>query len=96
MSTEARAIYEKGVLRLLTPVSLPEQARVRVQIVSEEEPVDERQLAEAALIAAGLIKPVSPPSGLRTVSRARRRRLARLYASGGPLSEVIIAEREAR
>ena len=33
MSTEATAIYENGVLRLLTPISLPEQARVRLAIL---------------------------------------------------------------
>ena len=54
MSTEAKAIYEKGVLRLLTPVSLPEHAQVRVQILSDEEPMDDLRRAEAALIAAGL------------------------------------------
>jgi predicted DNA-binding antitoxin AbrB/MazE fold protein len=96
MSTEAKAIYEKGVLRLLTPVSLPEHAQVRVQILSDEEPVDDLRRAEAALIAAGLMKPTSSPAVLRTVSRARRKELARLYASGGALSEVIIAERDTR
>ena len=96
MSTEATAIYENGVLRLLTPISLPEQARVRLAILGEEEPGSELRRAEAALIAAGLVKPASPQPEPRTVSRARRAELARLYAAGGPLSEVIIAEREGR
>ena len=52
--------------------------------------------AEAALIAAGLVKPSSPQPGLRSVSQDRRAELARLYADGGPLSEVIIAERDGR
>jgi predicted DNA-binding antitoxin AbrB/MazE fold protein len=96
MSTQATAIYEKGVLRLLTPVSLPERTRVRVQILSEEEAEDDLRLAEAVLIAAGLVTPPCPQPGLKAVSRARRAELARLYADGGPLSEVIIAERDAR
>lgn len=96
MSTQATAIYEQGVLRLLTPVSLPEHARVRIQILTEEDIEDNLERAEAVLIASGLVKPTSPPSGLKTVSRARRAELARLYAAGGPLSEVIIAERDAR
>jgi predicted DNA-binding antitoxin AbrB/MazE fold protein len=96
MSTEAMAIYENGVLRLLTPVSFPEQARVRLTILTEEEAGDELRRAEAALIAAGLVKPASGQVGLETVSRDRRAELARLYATGGPLSEVIIAERDGR
>ncbi len=96
MNTEATAIYENGVLRLLTPVSLPEQARVRLAILSEEEPGSDLRRAEAALIAAGLVRPTSPEPELKPVSRARRAELARLYAAGGPLSEVIIAERDDR
>jgi len=57
MSTQATAIYEGGVLRLLTPVSLPERARVRIQILNEDELEDDMRRAEAALIAAGLVKP---------------------------------------
>jgi predicted DNA-binding antitoxin AbrB/MazE fold protein len=97
MSTQATAIYENGVLRLLTPVSLPEQTRVRVEILAEEEPEQDMRRAEVALVAAGLVKPViSLPPGLRKVSPARRAELARLYATGGPLSEMIIADRDAR
>ena len=96
MSTEATAIYEKGVLRLLTPVSLPEKTRVRVQILSDEEPEDDLRRAEAALVAAGLVKPHGQPPWLKSVTPARRAELARLYADGGPLSDVIISERDAR
>jgi predicted DNA-binding antitoxin AbrB/MazE fold protein len=96
MSTQATAIYEGGVLRLLTPVSLPERARVRVQILIEDELDDDILRAEAALVAAGLVRPPRLPVGLKTVSQARRAELARLYATGSPLSEVIIAERDAR
>jgi predicted DNA-binding antitoxin AbrB/MazE fold protein len=94
MSTEALAVYEKGVLRLLTPVSLPERARVRLAILSEEEPKDESRRVEAVLVAAGLVKLTDPPPGTRSVSQARRAELARLYADGAPLSEIIIAERD--
>jgi predicted DNA-binding antitoxin AbrB/MazE fold protein len=96
MSTEARAIYEDGVLRLLTPVALPERAEVRIQILTEQEAQDELKRAEAALIAAGLVKPKKIPEELEPVSSTRRAELARLYAVGGPLSESIIAERDAR
>ena len=96
MGTEALAIYENGVLRLLTPVSLPERARVRLAILNEEEPEGEVHQAEAALIAAGLVKPASVKVGLRSISQDRRAELALLYAEGGPLSDVIIAERDGR
>jgi predicted DNA-binding antitoxin AbrB/MazE fold protein len=96
MSTELTAIYENGVLRPLTPVALPERARVRLAILSEDEPEDELSRAEAALIAAGLVKPAHRQAGLRAISQERRTELALLYAVGGPLSEVVIAERDDR
>jgi predicted DNA-binding antitoxin AbrB/MazE fold protein len=96
MSTEAKAIYEDGVLRLLTPVALPDRAQVRIQILSEQEADDELERAEAVLIAAWLVKPKKVPEGLEPISSARRAELAHLYAIGGPLSESIIAERDAR
>lgn len=95
-STEALAIYEDGVLRLLTPVCLPEQTQVRLTILSEEDPKDELQRAETALINAGLVKPMNPQQRIRLISQERRSELARLYADGNPLSETIIAERNGR
>ena len=95
MSTHVVAIYEKGSLRLLTPVSLPEQTRVRLEILSEEAPTDDVQRAEAALIAAGVIRSRPQPVA-RTISPARRAELARLYATGGPLSATVIADRDPR
>jgi hypothetical protein len=83
-------------LRLLTPVSLPERARVRVEILADDEAEDTLHQAETVLIAAGLVQPASSSASIRTVSRVRRAELARLYAAGGPLSEVIIAERDSR
>jgi predicted DNA-binding antitoxin AbrB/MazE fold protein len=94
MSTQAIAIYEEGVLWLLTPVSLPERARVRVQILTDEKADAELHRAEEALVATGLVKPLELPLELKTVSRARRAELARLYATGGPLSDVILTERD--
>ena len=96
MSTEVNAIYENGLLRLLAPVSLPERAQVRVRILTEEQPDGELERAEAALIAAGLVKPKTIPEGQPSIPAARRAELARLYAAGGPLSERIIAERDAQ
>ena len=93
---QATAIYEGGVLRLLTPVALPERARVRLQILDHQDTEDDLRQAKEVLIASGLVRRLKPPPELKIVSKARRAELARLYANGGPLSEVIIAERAAR
>jgi predicted DNA-binding antitoxin AbrB/MazE fold protein len=96
MDTVVTAIYEKGMLRLLTPLNLPEQSRVTVRILPEERPEEKSRRAEAVLAASGLVKPLEPAGELRSISKARRAELARLYGAGGPLSEAIIAERDAR
>jgi predicted DNA-binding antitoxin AbrB/MazE fold protein len=96
MVATATAIYEKGTLRLLTPVSLPERARVRVQIQEEDRIEDDLQRAVAVLEASGLLKPARPSQSRQTVSPARRAALAQLYGAAGPLSEWIIAERDGR
>lgn len=43
-----------------------------------------------------LIKPLNPPPNLPHISQERRQILAQHYAVGGPLSEIVIAEREGR
>jgi predicted DNA-binding antitoxin AbrB/MazE fold protein len=96
MSVQATAIYEHGTLRLLTPVVLSERKKVRLQITEVEDSDNDLQRAEAALVAAGLIKPPAASSEGRTISDTRREELARLYAGVPLLSEVIIAERDTR
>ena len=96
MSVQATAIYEHGALRLLTPVVLAERKKVRLQITEVEDSDNDLQRAEAALVAAGLIKPLALSAEGRIISDARREELAHLYAGSPPLSEVIIAERDAR
>lgn len=93
MQATATAVYERGMLRLLTPLGLPERARVRIQILEAENSDEEKQRVEAALLASGLVKPLKPVENLRKVSRARRAELAKLYSVGGPVSEIIITER---
>ena len=96
MTVQATAIYEHGALRLLTPVVLPERKKVRVQITEMEDSENDLQRAEAALVAAGLIKPATLSSDGKAISNTRREELARLYAGNLALSEVIIAERDVR
>ncbi len=96
MIATATAIYEKGNLRLLTPVSLPERTRVHVQIQEEDKIGDEVQRATALLEAAGLVKPAGQPAARLFISQARRAELAQIYAAAGSLSESIGAERKGR
>ena len=96
MVSTATAIYEKGTLRLLTPVNLPELARVRVQIQEVDKTGDDVQRAIAVLEASGLVKRLEQRKSRPAVSQARRTELAQIYAAAGPLSEVVIAEREGR
>ena len=99
MSQVINAIYERGILRPLEPLTLAEQSQVKIQILettSSEGATDENRRVEAVLLAAGLIQPLNPPPDAPHVSAERRQELARLYAAGGPLSEMVIAEREGR
>jgi len=105
MRITATAIYENGILHLLTPVDLPQQTRVRVEIQSEEsaKPEDKIATAEeieralAPLVAAGIVSPPpGSPTQSRRISDARRQELAQIYAQGESLSEIIIQEREDR
>ena len=97
MSTIFTAIYEKGVLRPLLPLLLPEHATVEVRIVSrsvrvEIEVADRRWVIEA-LQDAGLIKPQPPLESVGPVSAAEIAAAATALALGGSLSDLIIAER---
>ena len=99
MNNVITAIYEQGVLRPLEPLAMVEHSQVKIQILgmtSLPKEEDEARRIEEVLIAAGLIKPLNAPSDLPHVSAERREELARLYAVGGPLSEMVIAEREGR
>jgi predicted DNA-binding antitoxin AbrB/MazE fold protein len=94
------AIYENGVLRPLTPLTLPEHTHVQIQVRRVLKPTDvpeHRRRVSEALVVAGLSLPTSDiPSVSSPISTERREELARLFATGRPLSELIIEEREGR
>jgi predicted DNA-binding antitoxin AbrB/MazE fold protein len=99
MESTMMAVYEKGLLRPLSPLILPEHARVRVRVEQVLSPTDapqHRRQIQAALVAAGLSLPTSSPTASREISAERREELARRFAAGQPLSELIVAEREGR
>jgi predicted DNA-binding antitoxin AbrB/MazE fold protein len=94
------AVYENGLFRPLTPLVLPEHTRVQLQVLpvsGEESPAEHRRRVHEVLVAAGLSLPVAPSMPeARLLSAERREELARILASGGPLSDVILAERDGR
>jgi len=98
MNEVLTAVYEKGVLRPLSPLNLHERQMVRIQVVPEElAPADELEEIIRSLIVAGLLSArpsrVAPPAD--PVSAEERRRLAEVLGSapGKPLSEIVIEER---
>lgn len=94
--TTVTAIYENGMLRLLSPLPLPERTRVRL-VIQQLDASDEMRRAEQVLAATGLVTaPGGAAPNLAPGSELRLAETAERYAVGGPLSEVIIAERDAR
>ena len=94
MPQSIMAIYEHGLLRPLEPLVLPESQKVRI-LVQLENPVDTIEQKFQFLINTGQL---TPPSGLpkvKPVSKAERRRVARILgkASQKPVSEMIIEDR---
>ncbi len=94
MSEIITAVYENGVLRPLSPLSLQEHQIVRIQVVTEEPATDEQQIIQS-LVAAGLVTPPSRRGDVEPVSEEARRELAQRLGQcpGKPLSEIIIEER---
>ena len=94
------AVYEDGVLRLPRALDLPEHTEVRVQIERASPSADaaaHHRDVRQALIASGLSLPCpqEPPSA-ETLTVERQEELAYRFSAGGPLSELIIREREGR
>src|SRR5262245_53360047 len=94
------AIYADGVLRPLSPLELPEQTAVEIEVrttpLPETDAMSEKIRAHQILVAAGLVvnnqtwqaMPEDP------VSEEEQEELDRAFAGGKPLSEIIIEERE--
>ncbi len=97
MSDSITVIYEGGILRPLQPLALPEHARLEVRIVRRRgRASDERQQAYDALQAAGVINAQPLAEALTVVSDEELAVAAKALATAGPLSELVIAEREGR
>ena len=96
MSEIIHAVYEQGVLRPLTPLHLPEHAHVQISINPISNAEEERQRVRQALIAGGVIRPHSVSILIEPISEEALAAAAQALANAGPLSELIIAEREGR
>ncbi len=99
MNDAVIAIYEKGVLRPLAPLALPEQTRVRVlvQPIAPADAAMHRHQVRETLVAAGLsLLTPDMPLPAEPLSTERREELARRFSGGRPLAELIIEEREGR
>jgi len=96
MSETITVIYERGVLRPLKPLALPESTRVEIQIVSQPSAGQEKDRVRQALLDAGIIQPRTPTKPLQSVSEELLAEAASALAEAGPLSDLIIAERDGR
>jgi len=97
MSETITAIYENGVLRLFTPLALPEHTTVQIRIQSpplSDATETHRREVIAALVAAGLTLPTLDTSPPMPLLEEERDELARRIPTGRPLSEIIIEDRE--
>ncbi len=97
MIKTVEAIYKEGILHPLKPLLLPEQARVQIQIIRQTPAIkSERQHARQALLKAGIIHPHHSVESKDAVSEAELSAAAHSLAMAGPISELIIADRDKR
>jgi predicted DNA-binding antitoxin AbrB/MazE fold protein len=96
MGERITAIYEDGVLRPLTPLPLPDHARVEIQILGESTSDEERVRVYQVLADSGIISVGEPSLEAPAVSDAELARIAHSLARGGNLSDSIAAERAGR
>jgi predicted DNA-binding antitoxin AbrB/MazE fold protein len=95
---EITAVFENGVLRPLSPLTLGEGQQVRLQVLPELSIAeDELAIALQPLVTSGLL--INPPSNSQVsdVSEAELRQMVEsLKSDEKPLSEIIIEDRGER
>jgi hypothetical protein len=106
LRTIEAVIEPDGTVRLLEPVDIPKAQRALVTLLPHDpvpehtpetpaEPQSERERIHAILVAGGVVQPrTQAESTAQPLSHERREELARLFAVGKPLSQIIIEERE--
>jgi len=97
MGQAITAMYEKGVLRPLMPLRLKDRSLVQIQVISEPQTEEaEREEALQALLEAGVIRRHPPAPQRVPVDEGRLEAARKALGAAGPLSELIIAERDSR
>jgi predicted DNA-binding antitoxin AbrB/MazE fold protein len=91
MALEVEAIYEKGQLQLLSPVTLQEGEKVRINIVREHEQL---QSELNAFLASK--EPQTQELSRETEVTHKNYPLSVEWGNGPTASEMIIEERESR
>jgi len=94
MNGNIAVVYEQGVLRPLHPLNLPEHTKLEICIVNAfDEETTEADKAYQVLLQAGLIQP-APLVQVDPILESELQRAADAFGQAGPLSDVIIAERD--
>jgi hypothetical protein len=95
--TTLRGVYRDGVVHLSEPLELPDNTEVDVSvspIAAPEQIQSERERIHALFLAEGLVKPRLPVPTKPPLSPEREAELATKLAKAGPLSDLILKERE--
>jgi predicted DNA-binding antitoxin AbrB/MazE fold protein len=87
VSQTITAVYENGVLRPLTPLTLPEHAQVELEVRLATEPAEalaQRERVRHALATAGVLASSDqPPNEQEPLSAQERAALAQALAEAG-------------
>lgn len=94
MNGNIAVVYEQGVLRPLQPLDMPEHTKLEIRIVNAfDKETTNADKAYQVLCQGGLVQPallvhVDP------IPESELQRVADAFGQAGPLSDVIIAERD--
>ena len=94
MNGNIAVVYEQGVLRPLHPLNLPDHTKLEIRIVNAfDEETTEADKAYQVLYQAGLVQPALSIH-VDPIPERELQRAADAFGQAGPLSDVIIAERD--
>jgi predicted DNA-binding antitoxin AbrB/MazE fold protein len=96
MSQTLTAIYSKGVLRPLVSLDLAENSEVELSLTIIEKNGDQTENISKLLVEKGLSLPKKKSSAKQSLSSKERARLAKLFSTSQPISELINQDREER
>ncbi len=96
MSQTLTAIYSNGVLRPLVSLDLPENSEVELDLTVIEKNDNLSENISRLLIQKGLSLPKKKTIPKQSLTVDERTRLAKLFSTSQPISELIIQDREER